>query len=180
MNQRILVPLDGSEHAQAALSVAWKLASLSNAEIILLRVIECPSEVYASFYPNPLADPVLDETIRHEKEILRDSAKNYLEQLASNLKSKNRKISFEIQEGPVVDAILTTTEKRKVNLIVMSSIGHGQNKWMVGAVASRILREASVPVILTSGAVGGTVSDRSSVQHTPLETHVEDLYVYSR
>ena len=42
MYQRILVPLDGSKHAESALLLASKLARIYKAELALLRVVEYP------------------------------------------------------------------------------------------------------------------------------------------
>lgn len=179
MCQRILVPLDGSQRAETALSLACTLASVNDAEITVLRVLEYPSELYSSFYPNLPADPALDEKIRLKKETIHSSVKGYLEHLASSAENR-RNVSYEIQEGPVVDAILNTAQKLKIDLIVMSSIGNDQNIWMVGCIASRILREAQVPVILMRDGSGSSVPDSSFIQKTPLEKKPENYYEYSR
>lgn len=185
MVERILVPLDGSEHAESALSLACTLASTSDAEITLLRVVEYPSElysgtVYSRFYPNPVAEPGLDEKIRTKKEAIHRKVKGYLERLAASIEISKPKVFFEIQVGPVVDAILTSIEKLKIDLIVMSTTGEDRNPWMMGAIANRILREAKVPVILMRKGPGGPVPDRSSLQDVRLQKSKESQYEYSR
>lgn len=185
MVARILVPLDGSEHAESVLSLACKLASTSDAEITLLRVVEYPSEVFSSagysrFYPNPLTEPGLAEKMRVKKEAVSSRVKGYLQRLASSMETSAPKVSIEIQEGPVVDAILNSLEKLEIDLIVMSTTGEDRNPWMMGAIANRILREAKVSVILMRTGPGGSVPDRSSLQNVPLQKSIESQYEYSR
>ena len=88
----------------------------------------------------------------------------------------HQKVTFEIREGPVVDAILDVIEKRVVNLIVMSSTGQDQNPYMMGSVASRILREAQVPVILIRDESGNQIQYKSSGQRFPLEKTINKNY----
>ena len=149
MYQRILVPLDGSKQAESALRLASKLARVSNAEITLLRVVEYPMEMYSRCDSNTLAYPSpFDEKLQMEKAAFCKEAEAYLKLLASIVEMTVSKVSIEVQECPVVDAILNTTKKSEIDLIVMSAVGQGHNPWMIGAVANRLLRESPVPVVL--------------------------------
>ena len=149
MYQKILVPLDGSKQAEAALLLASKLARISNAEITLLRVVEYPFEMYSTCEPRSFVNPMPpDEKLQVEKEAFCKEAEDYLKRLASLIEMSVSKVSIEIQECPVVEAILRTVARSEIDLIVMSTIGQDHNTWMMGAVANRILREAEVPVIL--------------------------------
>ena len=159
MVQKILVPVDGSKQAETAFSLACSLTNFSDAEIILLRVVEYPFEIFSGnvdsrTFPNPHLDPKLDQKIDTKKETIQSRVEAYLEQLAASKKNEQRKVSIEIEEGPVVDSILSAIEKLGVNMIVMSSTGKDQNTLMMGSVAGRILREAQIPVILTRDEPG--------------------------
>jgi nucleotide-binding universal stress UspA family protein len=145
MYHKILVPLDGSKQAESALRLAGKLARISNAEITLLRVVEYPMEMYSSIRTYPSA---FDEKLQMEKDAFCKEAEAYLKLLASTVEMTVSKVSIEVQECPVVDAILSTTKKSQIDLIVMSAVGQGNNPWMIGAVANRLLRESPVPVVL--------------------------------
>jgi nucleotide-binding universal stress UspA family protein len=185
MVRRILVPLDGSEHAESVLSLACTLASTSDAEITLLRVVEYSSDVFSSvgysrFYPNPLAEPGLAEKMRAKKEAVNSRVKGYLQRLASSIETSAPKVSIEIQEGPVVDAILNSIKELEIDWIVMSTTGEDRNPWMMGAIANRILREAQVPVVLWRKETGGSVPDLSSLQNIPLQKNIGSQYEYSR
>jgi nucleotide-binding universal stress UspA family protein len=165
MYHKILVPLDGSKQAESALRLASKLARISNAETTLLRVVEYPMEMYSRCDSNTLAFPSpLDEKLQLEKDVFCKEAEAYLKHLASIVEMTVSKVSIEVQEGPVVDAILSTTEKLGIDLIVMSAMGQGRNPWMIGAVANRLLRESSVPVVLMSKEPYGPVPDHPHQQ----------------
>jgi nucleotide-binding universal stress UspA family protein len=165
MYQKILVPLDGSKQAESALLLASKLARIGNAEITLLRVVEYPFEMYSTCDPHDFLKPGhLDEKLFARKNAFCKEAEDYLKRLASTIEMSVSKVSLEIQECPVVDAILSTVAKREIDLIVMSTIGQDHNAWMLGATTNRILREAPVPVILIRKESWVSVPDRSSQQ----------------
>jgi nucleotide-binding universal stress UspA family protein len=170
MYQKILVPLDGSKQAESALLLASKLARISNAEITLLRVVEYPFEIYSKCEPNPFVHPSRpDEKLLAEKDAFCREAENYLKQLASIVEMTVPNVSIEIQECPVVDAILSTAAKSEIDLIVMSTIGQDHNTWMMGATTNRILREAPLPVILIRKESWVSVPDRSPQQEISMQ-----------
>lgn len=165
MYHKILVPLDGSKHAESALRLASKLARISNAEVTLLRVVEYPMEMYSRCDANTLAFPSsLDEKLQLEKDAFCKEAEAYLKHLASIVEMTVSKVSIEVQECPVVDAILGTTKESEIDLIVMSAVGQGHNPWMIGAVANRLLRESPVPVVLLGKEPYAPVPDHSRQQ----------------
>ena len=176
MYHRILVPLDGSKQAESALRLASKLARISNAEITLLRVVEYPMEMYARCGSNTLAyASPFDEKLQMEKDAFCRDAEAYLKLLASIVEMSVSKVSIEVQECPVVDAILNTTKKSEIDLIVMSAVGQGHNPWMIGAVANRLLRESPVPVILIGKESYSSLLDRSHQQKISSQ---EDAWVH--
>ena len=173
MYQRILVPLDGSKQAESALPLAGKLARIYDAEITLLRVVEYPFEMYSKCQPNGLKDPThANEKLQAEKDAFCRDAEDYLKQLASIIEMTVSQVSIEVQECPVIDAILSTTEKSRIDLIVMSTVGQDDNPWMMGAITNRILREAPVPVILIRKGSYGSVPHRPRQQGTSIQKEV--------
>jgi nucleotide-binding universal stress UspA family protein len=167
MYQKILVPVDRSKHAEAALLLASQLAGIHNAEIVLLHVMEYPFEMYSRRDSYNFAGAKqADQELQTEKDEFYRAAKNYLEHLASMVETP---VSIEVQECPVVDAILSTTEKSEIDLIVMSSIGEDRNQWMVGSITNRILRKAQVPVILISKGSNGLIPDRPHKQKASIQ-----------
>jgi nucleotide-binding universal stress UspA family protein len=149
MSKRILVPLDGSEQSEAVLPLVSTLANISDAEIILLRVAEYPYSLYSRCYDYPPSDPELEKKIRNKKNIIYQEVKGYLERIASTLATAGVKVTAEVCEGPVVEAILTSTDRLHIDLIALSTCGQsGDTQWVIGAIADRVLHEAQVPVIM--------------------------------
>lgn len=170
MYQRILVPLDGSKQAESALRLATKLARISNAEITLLRVVEYPYTMYSTCDSSTFTHPNQpDGKLQAGKDAFCREVEDYLKGLASVVEMTVSKVSIEVQEYPVVDSILSTVEKSKIDLIVMSTVGQDDNPWMVGAITNRILREAPVPVILIREGSYISVPHRLRQQETSIQ-----------
>ena len=170
MYQRILVPLDGSKQAESALRLASKLARISNAEVTLLRVVEYPYKMYSTCDSSTFTHPNQpDEKLQAEKAAFCREAEDYLKGLASVVEMTVSNVSIEVQEGPVVDSILSTVEESKIDLIVMSTVGQDRNPWLVGSITNRILREAPVPVILIRTESHDPILDSSRQQGTPVQ-----------
>jgi nucleotide-binding universal stress UspA family protein len=64
MFQRILVPLDGSEHAEQALPIAARIAHASRGSLLLVRVADISADPALQF-PEPLID--LEEVLKTER-----------------------------------------------------------------------------------------------------------------
>lgn len=173
MYHKILVPLDGSKQAEFALHLASKLAGISKAEIILLRVVEYPCGLYSAYDSSTFMIPNRpDEKLLAEKNTYCREAEDYLKGLASIVEMTVSKVSIEVQECPVVDSILTTVEKSEIDLIVMSAVGQDRNPWLVGSVTNRILREAPVPVILIRKELHDSILDSSHQQSISVQNKV--------
>lgn len=173
MSHKILVPLDGSKQAESALRLASELARISNAEITLLRIVEYPLEIYSKCNANTLTYPdPSDEKLQVEKDAIWKESETYLKLLASTVEMNLPKVSIEVQDCPVVKAILGTVEKSEIDLIVISTIGQGHNPWRIGAVANRLLRESPVPVILIGKETSTSFLNRSHQQSAALKNEI--------
>jgi nucleotide-binding universal stress UspA family protein len=173
MYHKILVPLDGSKQAEFALPLAGKLARIYNAEITLLRVVEYLYELYSVCDSSTFVNSNQpDEKLLAEKMTYCREAEDYLKGLASIVEMTVSKVSIEVQECPVIESILSTVEKSKIDLIVMSTVGQDRNPWLLGSVTNRILREAPVPLILVRKESYGSILDRSRQQSTSMQNEV--------
>lgn len=149
MYKRILVPLDGSKHAESVLPLASKLARIYNAEITLLHVVEYPFEMYSRCEPELLEHPTrVNEKLQTEKTAFCRDAEHYLKRVAAEIEMNTPRVTVEIQESSVVESILQTVDRSRIDLIVMSTVGEDKSPWLMGAITNRVLREAPVPVIL--------------------------------
>ena len=154
MYERILVPLDGSEFAEAVLRHVRALAECTGAEIILLRVVVYPPAIYPVPYEYPILDPVLAAAVREKEEVVRLEVRDYLQYIAASLEEAGLSVLIEVRDEPVVDAILDVAESLRADLIAMSTHGDsGTVHRFIGAVADRVVHNAKVPVLLIRPAL---------------------------
>ena len=141
MYKKILVPLDGSEFAEAALPHARAFAECTGAEIVLLRVVTQPIHAYTA------PDPLLYDSL--QKDTVAECT-DYLERVAADLKAAGYKVTTETGAGPVVETILEFAQGIGADLIAMSTHGRsGLARWFIGSTADKVVRAATLPVLLT-------------------------------
>ena len=143
MYKEILVPLDGSELAEAALPHARELAKAFGARMTLLTVVEP-----ISIYPQPgMIGPVVSVAMNIQEEM--ENAKQYLQKIEENMKAKGLEVRKVVIEGDPASRICDYAHETGADLIVMSTHGRsGIQRWVYGSVADRVLRGAKIPVLL--------------------------------
>lgn len=139
MYKRILLPLDGSKMAEQALPHAIAQAEHFGAELILLRVIEP--------FPQVRSMSVADMTaVREQTE---EWTREYFDRITAALQGRAIPFTTDIVEGRPNVVITQYAEANQVDLIVICSRGlSGLSRWLMGSVADRVLRGATVPVLL--------------------------------
>ena len=142
MFRHIVIPLDGSPRAEAALPVAARLARASGGQLTLLRVVPPPIEL--DMHMMPLAKTTelsLDEEIA--------GANDYIARLASSEGLKGINIRSEILTGPAAKTILLFAHLHQVDLIAMCSHGStGLKRWVLGSVSEKVVRHSPIPVLV--------------------------------
>jgi nucleotide-binding universal stress UspA family protein len=147
MYNHILVPLDGSALAEAALAHAEALATQFGSDLTLLRVIVSP---YAIVAP----DLVLAGYDSNHQQFA-EQADQYLKGVAGKLAARQINVRTLTCEGPVAEAIIERARENRIDLIVMSTHGRGGvSRWVYGSVADRLLQAAPCPVLLVRVAGG--------------------------
>lgn len=142
MYKKILVPLDGSDRAEAILSHVEDLASCYGATVIFLQVVE-PNIVYASPY-DAYPEIGIDEANRR-----REAADAYLEKLEEGFQEKGIQTKRRIEHGTVVLTVLEVAASEDVDLIAMASHGRtGLARVFYGSVAAGILHRIDRPLLL--------------------------------
>lgn len=138
MYDRILVPLDGSSLAEAALDVARLIPGRL---AYLLRVeAEAPQ---VDHYISPSGH----ET--HRRTVFREGDE-YLQRVASTLRTEDRDVEVLQSWGDPAGRIVEAAAD--VDVIVMATNGRGAaGRILYGSVADRVAREASIPVLLVPG-----------------------------
>jgi nucleotide-binding universal stress UspA family protein len=154
--QRILVPLDGSERAAAALSHAESIASLAKARLILLQVIPSSAMLIsetAISSPSmglPTVDPFVSASqYESVEQALAEEAQKNLDEAAAPLRANAVDVETVLLQGSPADAILTYATDSKIDLIVMSTHGRtGLTRLVFGSVAESVLRRSPCPLLL--------------------------------
>lgn len=137
--KKILVSLDGSALAEAALPHAQALARDEEAEIILLRVSVDPAAEF-SFSDPSIANNIIEEM---EAETLA-----YMQSARGKLQRAGFRASFLIRQGPVAETILEVASEIPADVIVMSTHGRsGMKRWLLGSVADRVVTHSAIPVM---------------------------------
>ncbi len=144
--KKILWATDFSDEAQEALLYADAFSKAFKARLIALHVV--PDFAPALY---DMASVIKGELARRVDSIKKE-AKKRLETL---MKAKG--ISFEIivQEGTASKKIIEIAEEKEVDLIVIGRRGLSAiEKLFIGSVANQILRNSSVPILVTKKKKG--------------------------
>lgn len=135
-----LIPLDGSELSRTALPWAKLLADKDHR----LRLLHCIDPVPASYrFPSRDAQPSPDSPL----EVQFRQAREELERVATELQVSG--VETSVGEGKAAEVILGEAEGDDIESIILASHGAGGlGKWLVGSVASKVLRGSSKPVLV--------------------------------
>jgi nucleotide-binding universal stress UspA family protein len=139
MYKRVLIPLDGSALAEQALPHAMAQAGCFQAELILLKALE----------PFPHARGMSLGDLERIKQQASTWAREYLERLAADVRQQGITAQAVTIDGRPHVEIPQFAETNQVDLIVMSTRGQsGLSRWLMGSVADRVVRGATVPVLV--------------------------------
>ena len=137
MFKNILVPLDGSEAAECALSHAISIARPLKANIHLLQVLN----PRGGFAPPPQTVSFHDP----------DRAEFYLAQIVDRVRDEGIPARTAISYGGLLDQIIRYAATLQADLIVAPTQGQaGMQGILLGSLAEQIARRAPCPVLLIS------------------------------
>jgi nucleotide-binding universal stress UspA family protein len=144
--KKILVPTDFSKQAQMAIDVASDIARKSNAEIILLHVVE---EVAGGSFN---IEGQIETSDRWEDKIftlkLIEKGKKLLAKAADDLLAKGSKVRQELRMGTAFHGMRTIIEEQKVDLVVMGSAGTSKlEEMIIGTNTEKVVRHSKCPVL---------------------------------
>ncbi len=144
MFKHLLVPLDGSGFAEAALPYALELAAQFDSEITLLRVIAPPRLGEGALTPESA-----NFTIRVRDDLYKDAIE-YLQSQKGSLRSQHYRAHYQVVEADDVAAeIISIVRGIGADTVVMCTHGRGGlGRWLFGSVATRVLQSAPVPVLV--------------------------------
>jgi nucleotide-binding universal stress UspA family protein len=151
---RVLVALDGSEHALAALDAAGELAAALEATLCLLRVVVPPTTgagrvagVEAGWWGLRAPEAIHDETAELA------AARDHLESAAAGLRSRGHTVQVAVERGPAAATIVDVAREQAVAAIALATHGRGGlARLVMGSVAYETARRATVPLLLVRPA----------------------------
>ena len=145
----ILVPLDGSERAEAILPHVDDLARCYRAKVVFLQVVE----------PEPLiigpdvVYPMVNQEMMAERT---QAAEAYLARREAEFQARGLEVETRVAHGPVVEEIINRAERSKVDLIAMASHGRtGLSRVFYGSVAAGVLNKVDRPLFLIRSSNNG-------------------------
>lgn len=148
---RILVPTDGSAEGERAVEHALELATVHDASVHALYVINTAS--YAGM-PMETSWEGVDDLLRADAK----AAVNAVEELAGG---RDVDVSTAVVDGSPSREIIRYAEEEACDLIVMGTHGRGGiDRLLLGSVAEKVVRGSEVPVLTVrltgEGATRGT------------------------
>jgi nucleotide-binding universal stress UspA family protein len=140
----LIVPLDGSELAEAVLPSVVELAKQLDAEVILFRAYSIP---YSAVVPTDGYYPPIDYELIDN---FREEAVSYLEKKAEALKQLGlKKVLPVAKEGFAADHIIALARQTPNSLIAMCTHGRsGIKRWILGSVTETVLRHSGDPILV--------------------------------
>ena len=149
MNEKIVVPLDGSKVGEAALpyveDLVSKLSPEVKTEVILLQVLSrevahrVAGEAYSALHYS-------EEEMGKSKE----KALEYLNSIGDPLRKKGLIVTPRVAMGDASEEIVRAAEEIDATLIAMSTHGRsGLSRWAFGSVTDKVLRrEGRIPIAM--------------------------------
>ena len=138
MFEKILLAVDGSEHALNAAKVAGDLVRSVNARELRIVIAYEPVPAY-------LGEPNLQNAINarmNESQDVLHEAENMVGEIPAEIHS-------ELIEGKIADAIINVAEARNCDLIIMGSRGLGRLAGaLIGSNSQKVVSEAPCPVLI--------------------------------
>ena len=154
--KRVLVPLDGSAFALAAVDELLALRGGRALEFVLLAVVtsgfvdvSLPEVAAVADHPSiPEAYSGLPDRAR-----ARDAAERHLNDVADGLRARGVRVASTrvVHDADPAAAINRAVREDSADFVAMTTRGaSGLKRFVLGSVAERVIRDASVPVLLVT------------------------------
>jgi len=140
--QRILVPHDFSETAQAALDYALDLAQKLGAGITVVHAYEYPVLAYPE-------GPALTADLMRQVQTAAGAA---LDAVVTKSRRPGIAIDSALRQGPPWSEVIAAAKEGKADLVVIGTHGRkGLSRALLGSVAEKVVRTAPCPVLTVHG-----------------------------
>ena len=144
--EKILVPLDGSEHSVRALGNAVQIAKKFDGKITLIHVY---SRVWPIVMPHATIMPEATVIIPKLIEAARKTGTRILADSEKKVKAEGIQVETLLREGHTVEEVLKTAKEGEFDLIVVGARGLSRIKEiLLGSVSDGVMRHARCPVLV--------------------------------
>jgi nucleotide-binding universal stress UspA family protein len=134
MFEKVLLPLDGSELAEAAIPYTRDLVAQLQAEIFLLHV--CPSDQQAYLHMRQIYLNAMADVLRQE---IKDSWGP----------AQQPRVQTEVIIGDPSKVIFDYVKQKSIGLVAVTTHGtSGIRQWAMGNVAEKVVRGVAIPSLL--------------------------------
>lgn len=152
--EKILVPLDGSEHSLRAVEIAIQIAKKFDGQITLLHVYAVDVRPIVMPEPTTLTPPsvpiMAPADFSKVVEAARKAGNTILANGENKVKAEGVQTETLLKEGHTVQEVLETAKDGKFNLIVMGARGVSKiREILLGSVSDGVIRNAPCPVLVT-------------------------------
>src|SRR5690606_13580551 len=141
--KKILVPTDFSDQAFNALKAAAGIARKSNAEIVLLHIIDLPQETMDMIQPGYDLPEIM---------FFKQHAETRLTQIALSPELSGLTVSQILKLGRTFNEVTIVAKDNNIDLIVMGSHGASDFKELfIGSNTEKVIRTSEIPVLAIKG-----------------------------
>lgn len=142
--EKIIVPIDFSEHSEYALRTAAGLAKKYNVEVLALHMLE-------------LSDALLTRTEAHQQRkaiFFLELAKKRFDEFLEKDYLKEIKVVPIVKHFKVFSEVNDVAKEHDADLIIMGSHGaSGFKEFFVGSNTERVVRNAEIPVLVVKNEI---------------------------
>ena len=138
----ILAPTDGSQDAERAARLAFRLAKLCGAQVTILYVVDSAVVIEMTRFSSHQPVEVTSE--------LQHAGRQYLHHLQNLALQSGLVVRPEMREGEPHERIVSLANDINADLIVMGHVGQrGPRRILIGSVTERVIEFAHCPVLVT-------------------------------
>ena len=150
MYRTILVPLDGSRLAEAALAYARSFAGGVDVRVILIHVADRGDRDCL---------PLHQAYVQRAAEYVEHGMQKGRRETDSRRRRKPFPVEAKVVVGDPAEAILRWASDGNADLIVMTNDGgSGRRRWLMGGVAGKVLQASNVPILLVHAGISREIA----------------------
>jgi nucleotide-binding universal stress UspA family protein len=153
MFEKILVPLDGSEHSVRALEISIQVAKQFSGKLILIHIYSVTVRPIILPEPatlTPTGVPVMTaEEVTRVADAAREAGNRILAEGERKAKADGVQVQTMLIEGHAVQEIVKTAREGEFDLIVIGARGISKiREILLGSVTDGVIHHASCPVLV--------------------------------